>query len=343
MGRLYIYYGGSKHRMMKSRRKRRYWLAGALLVVLILMSILLTASDTFKATGSARQKNITSLQSASGLITYSSNAQDVLIRTFYGGGNLGVLNFSPEISIYGDGSYILGPGLTMREGKLGSTALQQLLHTLVDTYGLLNFQQRQFYDVPDQNATFLQLMLNGKYYEFLYGQFGAVQESSQELDEYQRLGKVLTSITEALTGPTYPYTSNSMALLVHQDFSPDFSRDIPSWSFPDFTLNQLAIYECGSIPPDETGPNADTGCLSFTIPRNALLLSAKQLQQIRSVLNGQQQGEFEERGLYYTVILRPLLPDEVWQKTLAMLGSQQLSYVGVPLRVGPVPIPTPTG
>lgn len=326
--------------MMKSQRKMRYWLASTLLV-LILLSILLTASDTLNTTGSARQKNMNSLQSASGLITYSSNPQDVLIRTFYGGGNLGVLSFSPEISIYGDGTYILGPGLTMRKGRLNSTALQELLHTLVDTYGLLNFQQRQFYDIPDQNATLLQLRLNGRYYEFLYGQFGALQESSQQRDEYQRLGKALSSITEALTGPTYPYTSNSMALLVHQDFSPNLSQVIPSWSFPDFTLNQLAIYECGPIPQDETGPNADSGCLSFTTPRNALLLTPKQLQTITSLLKGQQQGEFYEDGLYYTVVLRPLLPDEVWQKMLAMLGSQQLSYVGVPLHDGPVPIPTP--
>src|ERR1700730_6962882 len=41
-------------------------------------------------------------------VTYSTDAQDVLIRTFYGGGHAGALAFAPQISIYGDGGYILG-------------------------------------------------------------------------------------------------------------------------------------------------------------------------------------------------------------------------------------------
>ena len=45
----------------------------------------------------------------------------------------------------------------MRWGKLDTNALQQLLHTLVDTDGLLSLNRRQFYDVPDQNATLLEL------------------------------------------------------------------------------------------------------------------------------------------------------------------------------------------
>ena len=314
------------------------------LAMLCLLSILLTAAAPAVVTPtSTSTSNLRTLPINNGnsSITYSTSPQDVLIRTFHGGGNLGTLEFSPDISIYGDGSYILGPTLQMRWGKLDATTLQQLLHTLVDTDGLLSLSRQQFYDVPDQNATLLQLMLNGKRYEFLYGAFGTLG-GTQETAEYQRLGDALTSITEALTGLTRPYTSNSMALLVHQDFSPDLTQTIPNWTLPDFTLFQAATYECGPIPPDETGPNADTGCLTFTTPHYALLLTSAQLQTITKLLNGQQQGEFFERGLYYRVAIRALLPDELPQKLLAMLGSQQLSYTGVPLHSGPVPTPVPT-
>jgi len=257
---------------------------------------------------------------------------------------VGTLAFSPQVSIYGDGTYILGPGYQMRWGLLDTGALQQLLHTLVDTGGLLSLKRQQFYDVPDQNATLLQLTLNNKHYEFLYGKFGTLQESAQDMDEYHHLGKALSAITEALNGPTHPYTSTSMALLVHQDFSPDLSQTISNWSLRDFSLDQVATFECGVIPRDETGPNADTGCLSFTTPLYAYLPTPQQLRTVKILLHGRQQGEFYEPNsvLYYTVVLRPLLPDEASQKMLAMLGSQQLSYSGVPLHSGTIPTPVPT-
>src|SRR5215467_1009863 len=59
-----------------------------------------------------------SLSTSSGPISYSTSPNEVLVRTFHGGGNQGTLEISPEISIYGDGTYILGPGLQMRRGKL---------------------------------------------------------------------------------------------------------------------------------------------------------------------------------------------------------------------------------
>jgi hypothetical protein len=212
----------------------------------------------------------------------------------------------------------------------------------VDTYGLLKLNKQQFYDVPDQNATVLQLMLNDKEYTYLYGPFGNMQESAQEISDYQRLGNALTSITEAVVGPTHPYTSQHMVLLVHQTFSPDLSQSIPYWDFQDFTLFQLSAYECGLIPPDLTGPNADTGCLTYTVPHTALLLNTQQLQKIKTLLHGEEQAVFLEKGAYYSVTLRSLLPDEIEQKTLAMFGSQELSYTGISLAEGPVPIPTPT-
>ena len=311
------------------------------LSALFCIMMLFTACDsTPKTTGKVKNQSISTTNN--GVITYSTSPQDVLIRTFYGGGKLGSFEYSPEISIYGDGSYILGPGLQMREGQLSGHALEQLLHTLVDTDGLLKFTTKQFYDIPDQNATFLQLMLNGTSYTFQYGPFGNLQESAQDIDAYHHLGAALTSITSALNGPTHPYTSKQMALLVHQDFSPDLSQTIAYWSFPDFNLYNLAVYECGAIPLDQTGPNGDTGCLTYTVPHNALLLSEQQQQTIISLLNGQSQGVFLDLGQYYSVTLRSLLPDEIAQKTLAMLGSAELDYSGVPLQAGPVPVATPT-
>lgn len=317
--------------------------ATAIVLCIVALLLIPTACDsTPNTTSSNKVKNQSISTTNNGVITYSASSQDVLIRTFYGGGKLGSFEYSPEISIYGDGTYILGPGLQMREGQLSSDALVLLLHTLVDTDGLLKFNTKQFYDIPDQNATFLQLMINSTSYTFQYGPFGSLNESTQDMDAYHRLGAALTSITIALNGPTHLYSSKQVALLVHQDFSPDLSLTIPYWSLSDFTLSDLAIYECGAIPLDQTGPNADTGCLTYTVPDNALLLSEQQRQTIVSSMNGQQQAVFLDLGQYYSVTLRSLLPDEIAQKTLAMLGSAELNYAGVPLQNGPVPIPTPT-
>jgi hypothetical protein len=323
-----------------SNRLRRYILFQPAMFCIII--ILFTACDSnanISSTNSAKQ---TLSISSGSTITYSTGPRDVLIRTFYGGGKLGTFEMSPEISIYGDGTFILGPGLQMQQGRLQAVALQQLLNKLVDTYGLLKLNKQQFYDVPDQNATVLQLMLNDKKYTYLHGPFGNMQESAQDISEYQRLGNALTSITETLVGPTHPYTSQQMVLLVHQTFSPDLSQSIPYWDFQDFTLFQLSTYECGLIPPDLTGPNADTGCLTYTVPHTALLLNTQQLQQIKTLLHGEEQTVFLENGAYYNVTLRSLLPDEKVQKTLAMFGSQELNYIGVTLAEGPVPKPTPT-
>jgi hypothetical protein len=323
-----------------SNRLRRYALFLPILFCIIL--VLFTACESSANTSSTNGAKQTLSMSSGSTITYNTRPQDVLIRTFYGGGKLGTFEMSPEISIYGDGTYILGPGLQMQEGRLQAAALQQLLNKLVDTYGLLKLNKQQFYDIPDQNATVLQLMLNDKEYTYLYGPFGNMPESAQDRSEYQRLGNALTSIAEALVGPTRPYTNQQMVLLVHQTYSPDLSQSIPNWSFQDFTLFQLSTFECGLTPPDLTGPNADTGCLTYTVPHTALLLNTQQLQQMKTLLHGQQQAVFLEKGAYYSVTLRPLLPDEIEQKTLAMFGSQELSYAGVPLVEGPVPIPTPT-
>ena len=310
-------------------------------ILFCIIIVLLSACDTTSNT-TTRTKNQSISTSNNGVITYSTSPQDVVIRTFYGGGKLGTFEYSPEISIYGDGTFILGPGLQMREGQLSSDALGQLLHTLVDTDGLLKFTTKQFYDIPDQNATFLQLTLNSTGYTYQYGPFGNLQESVQDIDAYHRLGAALSSITDALNGPTHPYSGRQMALLVHQDFSPDLSQTIPSWPVTDVDLYNLSVYECGVIPPGQTGPNGDTGCLTYTVPHTALLLSEQQQRSISSLLKGQPEGVFLDQGQYYSVVLRSLLPDELAQKTLAMLGSAELVYAGVPLKGGPVPVPTTT-
>jgi hypothetical protein len=309
--------------------------------LLFALLLVISACDSSPAPVTKKQSHSFSTDSGTN-ISYYSGAQDVALRVMYGGGRLGTLEFSPNISVYGDGSYILGPGLSMREGQLTTSALEQLLHTLVDSDGLLAFTQQQFYDVPDQNATFLQLNLNGAHYSFEYGPFGNLSESAQQMDEYKRLGQALTSIQNALTGPVHPYKSNTVALLAHQDFSPDLTQTIPSWTLEDIDLANLAIYECGAIPQDITSPNADTGCLSYTTPHTALLLNAQQQQAINALFRNQQQAVFSENGLYYLAALRALLPDEQAQHSLAMLGSDELSIINIPLHAGPVPTPVPT-
>lgn len=272
-------------------------------------------------------------------ITYSTSPRDVLIRTFYAGGLNGALELSPNISLYGDGTFILGTEL---EGKLDSNTLQQLLHTLIDTYGLLNLKRQQFIDSQDQNATFLELTLDGKQHEFIYGSFGNQQESAQDVDESHRLEKTIATIHEALKGPIHPYTSTSFALLARQIFNPDLAQT-NDWPLSDFTLAQAAAAECGLLPADDTSPNQETGCLKYLIPNSAILLTQAQLRSLQERLNGQQRGYFTEEGLYYTITLRPLLPDELPNKMLAMLGGNQLTFSSVPLITGAVPpVPTPT-
>lgn len=324
-------------RELHKDRRLVHWL----LVGICLLIGLLTACDSSAVIQPTSTPAHRTVPTSNGPISYSTGPQDVLLRTFRGGGNLGTLELSPEVSIYGDSTYILGPGLQMRQGKLDTSSLQQLLHTLVDTDGLLTLKRQQFSDTSGQNGTLLQVTLNGKQSTFLYGTFGLLQENAQDMDEYHRLGHALTTITEALVGPTNPYSSQNAALLVYRDFSPDLTQDIPFWSLSDFTLNQLATYECGPIPPDQTSPNADTGCLTFTTPRYALLLTISQVQKLTGLLKGQAQGVFNEQGLYYMVILRPLLPDELPVKNLVMFGSASLSYTGVALHMGAVPTPTP--
>ncbi len=315
-----------------------------LYVLLFVLLLLLASCSTAPSSSSTKSTSHATLATNNGTMTYSSSPQDVILRTFDGGGNLGTLEMSPNISIYGDGTYLLGPGLQIREGHLSTNALQQLLHVLVDSDGLLGFHRQQFYDIPDQNMTLLQLNLNGKNYAWYYGQFGSLQESTQDIGEYHALGQALATITQSISGSTQLYLSTHVALLVHQDFSPDLTKKIPVWAFSDFTLDAVATYECGVTLPDQTGPNADTGCLSFTIPNYAYLLAPQQLLSIKAMLKQQQTGVFFEQDTqnYYSVVLRPLLPDELLNQSLAMYGSAELHYVGIPLHSGSIPKPTPT-
>ncbi len=317
----------------------------AYIVIAILgLGILLTACDTSTNTNQSTPNGKATVPSNNSAqpVTYSTDPNGVVIRTFYGGGIYGTLEMSPDISIYGNGDYILGPGLDMQKGNLTTDALQSLLHTLVDTYGLLGLHRQQFYDIQDANATLLELSLNGKRYEFLYGQYGNLHENAADMDEYHRLGKALTTITESLSGPTSPYSSNNVAFLVHRTFSPDLNSTIPAWSLGDFTLIQTATYECGPIIPDETSPNAELGCLRYLVPDKAVLLTSTQYHLISGQLGNRSAGTFLDQGLYYNVSLRPLLPDELPSKTLAMFGSQQLTFKAVPLESGPIPGITPT-
>lgn len=304
-----------------------------LLACFVLWLLTLNSCDPATLSSSNHTQNRTFTGSSAEPITYSTSPSDVLIRTFYGGGLKGSFSLGPQVSIYGDGSYILGLD---RQGKLTTEELQQLLNALVNTYGLLSFSQQRFSDVQDENATFLELAFNGKQEELVYG------TASSDQDEYQRLGRALTTINETLRGPTQPYKASAVSILVHQTFSPDLHAHIPSWPLADFTLAQAAVYECGPVPHDDTSQNAETACLKFVIPEHAILLDRTQVQSIQEALTGSQ-GDFTEQGLYYTVFLRPLLPDETARKMLAMFGSDQEIFRGVPLLSGKVPpIPSQT-
>jgi hypothetical protein len=268
-------------------------------------------------------------------ITYSTNAQDVIIRTYYGGGHYGTLPLGPQLSLYGDGMYVIG---LEKQGKLSSDAMQQLLSTVVDTNGLLSLKRQQFSDVPDQNSTFLELNLNGKHTELVYSNFGSRAQSAQDLDEYQRLGKALTTLKESLNGPTQAYTTNKYALLVRETATPDRTQPMQTFSLPDFTLAQVAKFECGPNKDERaTSGNPIGPCLQYTRPLKALILKDNQRQTIKTLLGGQQEGQLVQLGLYYHVHLRPLLPDEVSSKKLAMLGSLQSTYQDIPLVEGTVP------
>ena len=311
------------------------------LLLLCLLVVLLTACNQ------GQNNNHKTVQTDSGsTISYSTLPQDILVRIFYGGGKVGKLEMTPEISIYGDGTFILGPGLHLQQGVLSTDKLQSLLHTLTSTEDLLQLHQQVFADIPDQNVTLLQLALNGRNYQFVYGPFGNLQENAQQMREYQQLGNAISAVRNALDGPESTYTSSQMALLVYQTFRADFTivqnQALPTWPLSDIVLADTAIYECGTIPQDLTGPNADNGCLAYTIPRVAYLPSQSDLQTIRSTLKGQQEQIFIEGNNYYVVILRPLLPDEIAQQQLAMYGSNSQTYTPVPLKTGAIPVPTVT-
>jgi hypothetical protein len=326
-----------------TNRRRTNYLAGTLLLCLLGLFLVACDANTSKQNSNQHQ----SVQTDSGTtITYSTRSQDVLIRLFYGGGKVGTLEFTPEISVYGDGTFIAGPGMQLKQGSLSTNQLQSLLHTLTSTDNLLQFQRQTFDDIPDQNATLLQMALNGKNYQFIYGPFGNLQESAKDVHAYQQLGNAISTIRNALVGPLTTYNSTQKALLVYQTFRADFTQTqnlaLPDWPLTDIDPANTAIYECGIIPLDLTGPNADNGCLVYTIPHIALLLSQNDLQILKSVLPASQQQMFLSNGDYFVALLRPLLPDEIAQKQLAMYGSDNQTYTPVPLKGGPVPIPTIT-
>ena len=337
--------GGSDKAFLHRREDlaQKHLLSALLLLSIMLIALLVASCDTSDiSTAQSGQSTTFTGSSTQQQITYNTSANEVLIRTFYGGGQKGTFNLGPQVSIYGDGTYILGMN---RQGKLNTTTLQQLLNTLVDSDGLLTFKRQLFFDIPDQDATFLDMNINGKHLELMYGAFGSQPTSTQDKDEYQRLGKALTTISHTLQGPTTAYQGKTFALLTYQTFSANLQLTIPNWPISDFTLAQAATFECGIIPEDDVSSNPTIPCLQFTIPTHAILLNTEQIQNIEAALNGKQRGDFFENGQYYTVILRPLLPDELQKKTLAMFGSSQTQFIGVPLLEGsvpPVPTPTPT-
>src|ERR1700730_71719 len=84
----------------------------SMLVCLLLIGLVLVSGDSVRTATPARHSAQPALKKtfsgSSEPITYSTNAHDVLIRTFYGGCVAGALTMHPQISIYGGGRYILG-------------------------------------------------------------------------------------------------------------------------------------------------------------------------------------------------------------------------------------------
>lgn len=335
-----------KDKALDQRHIARLGIA-ALILCLLLGTLLFVAcsNPTASDIGKSGQSNAASvsLNASAQNVTYNADPKSVLIRTFHGGGLSGTLELAPNLSIYGDGTFIQG---TTTQGKLDTTALQQLLHTIVDTNGLTGLKRLSFADTQDQNSTFLLLTLNGKTQEFMYGSFGNQQESAQDMDEYHRLGNALTAINNAITGPTQPYHGTQFALLARHILVP---KEQLTWPL-DFSLGQVVAYECSRDDVyfvDQTSANTETSCMLYTIPHNAVLLTDDQAQNVQQQLpQGRQQGQFYDAatGYDYDVTLRPLLPDELPGKALAMFGSAQDNYTAVPLLINaPVPpIPTPT-
>lgn len=320
-----------------SRAKNRHILA--CLLTMCLLSLLFAACDS--GTGKQGSPQQTMKTDSGDTISYSTQPQDVLIRIFFGGGKVGSLQLTPEVSIYGNGTFITGPGLQPREGSLSSDNLQKLLHTLTSTNNLLKLHRQVFNDIPDQNITLLQIMLNGKSSQFIYGSFNNLSESEQDMQEYKQLGNAISTIRNSLSGPTTAYTSQNKALLVYVTSRADFTHtSIPAWTVSGINLADAAAYECGLIKPDPNTPrtNLDNGCLTYTVPQVAILPDQQSLRLITDLLHGQQQGMFMEDDAYYIIMLRSLLPDEMARQELAMYGSDIQNYTPIPLKKGSIPV-----
>ncbi len=313
--------------------------------LLCLLLFLLAACDS---SGTTTRKTGTVQTDSGSTIVYSMLPQDVLVRSFYGGGKVGILETTPEVSLYGNGTFILGPGLNLQQGSLSIDTHQNLLHTLTSTDNLLLLHTRVFNDVPDQNTTLLQVNLNNKNYQFVYGPFGNLQESSQDMHDYQQLGNAIAAVKNALGGPKTSYTSQKMALLVYQTSRLDYTQQhlstIATWPINDINLYNAAANECGSTDPDPNNPrpNLDNGCLTYTVPQVAFLPSKQDITTITHLLGNQQSDMFSANNNLYVVTLRPLLPDELSQKKLAMYGSGIQDYSPIPLKEGAIPEITPT-
>src|SRR5260370_22833016 len=91
-------------------------------VVLCALMAMLTACSSSPASSSTQHTTVST--TGGSIITYNTGPQDVLIRTFYGGGILRTLEISPDLTIYGHGPIIIGPRLPMRQGKLSVDNLQ---------------------------------------------------------------------------------------------------------------------------------------------------------------------------------------------------------------------------
>src|SRR2546429_6281451 len=72
---------------------------GIFFSLLCMVMLLVTASSSASNASTSTPKKSQSISTSNGVITYSASPQDVLIRTFYGGGELATVSHRTSVSL----------------------------------------------------------------------------------------------------------------------------------------------------------------------------------------------------------------------------------------------------
>src|SRR2546423_15477874 len=96
--------------------------------LLCMVMLLVSASSSASNASTSTPKKSQSISTNNGTITYSASPQDVLIRTFYGGGQTGTLELRPESIIFREERDIFGAGLAMYDRRINNARRSPHLH-----------------------------------------------------------------------------------------------------------------------------------------------------------------------------------------------------------------------